>query len=177
MKTTLKTLVCLLLAVLCVEMKAQKKNSEGPKEMDALVVTGGFDETMKNLEGKYTAQLLRDNKVVEEQVLKVSKGFKFTLKRDAHYTVKVKKEGYIARLLSVDSRIPDKAELEDLFKFHFETNLIDDAFYHHFENDDDIDFPIALVSYAKRCDCFEYDKKYTKELMSRIVGTLMVGGY
>lgn len=155
---------------------AQKKNFATDEGQPALEVTGKFDETMKHLEGKYVVKVLRDNKVVNEQVLRVSKPFKFVLTRDTHYTLKIEKEGYIARLLSVDTKIPEKADLDELFKFYFETNLIDEAFYHHFD-DDDVDFPIALVAYAKKCDCFQYDKKYTETLMSRIVSTLMVGGY
>jgi hypothetical protein len=155
---------------------AQKHAGDNNYEADCLEVTGKFDESMKSLEGKYTAKILRDNKVVEEKTLKVKQGFKFILKRDVLYTLKIEKEGYIPRLLSISTKIPEKAELDDLFKFHFETNLIDEAFYTHFD-DDDIDFPIALVAYSKRCDCFEYDKKYTQELMARLVGTLMMGGY
>lgn len=171
--------ISVLLTILCFSAFlsfAQKKTVENNYETDCLEVTGKFDETMKSLQGTYTAKILRDNKVVEEKTLKVKQGFKFVLKRDVLYTLKIEKEGYIPRLLSISTKIPEKSELDDLFKFHFETNLIDEAFYTKFE-DDDIDFPIALVAYAKRCDCFEYDKKYTQELMSRLVGTLMVGGY
>lgn len=156
----------------------KKKPATSDYETDCLQVTGKFDETMKSLEGKYTVKVLRDNKVVEEQLLKVKQGFKFVLKKGVMYTIKIEKEGYIPRLLSVSTKLPEKLDLDghDLFKFHFETNLIDEAFYHHFE-DDDVDFPIALVDYSKRCDCFEYDKKYTQELMSRLIGKIMVGGY
>lgn len=157
---------------------AQKKKqaaSQNPNEVDCLELTGKFDESMKSLEGKYTAKILRDNKVVEEQTLKVNKGFKFILKKDVQYTLKIEKEGYIPRLLSISTKVPDKADLEELFKFYFETNLIEEGLYNHFD-DDDIDFPIALVSYFKKCDCFEYDKKYTQELMSRLIGRIMAGG-
>ncbi|HXB41621.1 MAG TPA: hypothetical protein VNZ49_13860 [Bacteroidia bacterium] len=155
---------------------AQKNKAANDSEINCLEVTGKFDESMKSLEGKYTVKLMRDNKVVEEQNLKVNKGFRFVLAKDVQYTIKIEKEGYIPRLLSVSTKIPEKSDLTELFKFHFETNLIDQAFYYRFD-DDDIDFPIALVSYAKKCDCFEYNKKYTQELMSRLINKLMVGGY
>lgn len=156
---------------------AQEKTTEAKDEINCLEVTGKFDESMKSVEGKYTAKLLRDNKTVEEQVLKVSKGFRFVLKKDVQYTIRLEKEGYIPRLLSISTALPAKADVsEELYKFHFETNLIDEAFYTKFD-DDDIDFPIALVNYAKKCDCFEYDKKYTEKLMARLVSTIMLGGY
>ena len=156
---------------------AQKKKApKNEYETDCLQITGKFDESMKSLEGNYSVKIMRDNKVVDEQTMKVSKQFKFILKKGVLYTVKIEKAGYIPRLLSVDTKIPEKSDVSELFKFHFETNLIDEAFYNHFD-DDDIDFPIALVSYTKRCDCFEYNKKYTQELMSRLINKLMVGGY
>ena len=157
---------------------AQKKKPEvkNEYEVDCLQITGKFDESMKSLEGKYSVKIMRDNKVVDENTMKVTKPFKFILKKSVLYTIKIEKAGYIPRLLSVNTNIPDKSDLSELFKFHFETNLIDEAFYNHFD-DDDIDFPIALVSYGKGCDCFEYNKKYTQELMSRLINKLMVGGY
>ena len=177
---TISPISCLLgIFLLAVTLNgfAQQKNTESKDEVNCLEVTGKFDESMKNIEGKYTAKLLRDNKTVEEQVLKVSKGFRFILKKGVQYTVRIEKEGYIPRLLSVSTTLPDKADVsEELYKFHFETNLIDEAFYTKFD-DDDIDFPIALVSYSKKCDCFEYDKKYTEKLMARLVSTIMLGGY
>ncbi len=172
--TVLTLLFCLSLTASYAQKK--KPKSDEDHNTDCLKVTGNFDETMKSLEGTYTAKILRDNKVEQEQTLKVSKGFKFVLKKGILYTLKIEKPGYIARLVSIDTKIPDKTDIGDLFKFHFETNLIDEAFYHHFD-DDDIDFPIALVAYSKGCDCFEFDKKYTKALMSRLVGKIMVGGY
>jgi hypothetical protein len=39
-----------------------------------------------------------------------------------------------------------------------------------------MDFPLALISYSKKCDCFEYDEKYTSDLMARLMNTLMYGG-
>ncbi len=176
MKRKLGLSVFFILFFTCLSAFAQKGKEENKDETDCLQVTGKFDESMKSLEGKYSVKLMRDNKVVEEQNLKVNKGFKFILKRSVLYTLKIEKEGYIPRLLSVSTKIPEKSDLTELFKFHFETNLIDQVFYNHFD-DDDIDFPIALVSYTKRCDCFEYNKKYTQELMSRLINKLMVGGY
>ena len=160
----------------CLNLSAQKKKGDSDDEVKCLQVTGKFDETMKALEGKYTVKLMLDNKVVEEQSLKVKQQFKFILKRNKEYTLKIEKPGYIQRLLSVSTKIPEKANLDDIFKFHFETNLIEESLYHQFD-EDDIDFPIALVSYAKKCDCFEYNKKYTQEIMTRMMSKIMTGGY
>lgn len=166
-----------MLFVCLAPLQAQDKSAaSNDYETDCLQVTGKLDETMKSLEGKYTVKLLRDNKTAEEQSLKIGKGFKFILKKDVLYTLRIEKEGYIPRLLSISTKIPEKADVSDLFKFYFETNLIEEAFYDRFD-DDDVDFPIALVGYAKSCDCFEFDQKYTRKLMTRLMNSLMQGGY
>ena len=40
-----------------------------------LVLTGNFDGTVKDLEGTYKAQLILNNKVIQEQNIKVKKSF------------------------------------------------------------------------------------------------------
>lgn len=152
---------------------AQDKKSE---EVECLEVTGEFDESMKSLEGKYKVSVMRDNKVLETKEVKVNRQFKFILSSNVHYTIKLEKPGYIPRYMSVNTEIPKNADLEEIYKFYFATNLINEELQYHFE-DDDIDFPIALVAYKKKCDCFAYDKKYTEELMTRLVNKIMSGGY
>ena len=151
------------------------KKKETPVDTaECLEFTGKFDESMKNLEGNYTVKLIRNNKVIQEENLKVKKSFKFILKKNMLYTIKVEKEGFIPRLFSISTNMSSKVDLEELFKFNFETNLISQDLYHQFD-DDDMDFPLALISYSKKCDCFEYDKKYTAEIMTRIVNRLLYG--
>lgn len=152
---------------------AQEKKSA---EIECLEVTGEFDESMKSLEGKYKVSVLRDNKVVETKEIKVNRQFKLILFSNVHYTIKLEKPGYIPRYLSINTEIPNSADLEEIYKFYFATNLINEELQYHFD-DDDIDFPIALVAYKKKCDCFAYDKKYTEELMTRLVNKIMSGGY
>jgi hypothetical protein len=139
-----------------------------------LTITGNFDGTVKDLEGNYKAKLMRDNKVIEEQNLKVKKSFEFTLKKNLLYAIKVEKEGYIPKIISISTKMSDKIEMESPYKFNFETNLISQELYGHFD-DDDVDFPVALVSYGKKCDCFEYNRDYTAKLINRMFTNLLFG--
>ena len=141
---------------------------------NCLVFTGKLDASMKSAEGEYSVKLIRDNKVIETQIIKVKKSFKFTLKKNMFYTIKVEKESFIPRLFSISTTLPYSVEVGNLFKFNFETNLISADLYHQFD-DDDMDFPLALISYGKSCDCFEYNKKYTEEIMNRIINRLLSG--
>ncbi len=68
------------------------------------------------------------------------------------------------------NNLPNK----DLCVFSFETNLLSEELKGNFD-DDDVDFPIALVSYNKNCDCFEHDREYTLSLIQRMMNNLFFG--
>ena len=152
----------------------EKKIKPADTTVDCLEFTGKLDASMKSAEGDYTVKLIRDNKVIEAQTIGVKKAFKFILKMNMFYTIRVEKEGFIPRLFSVSTTLPKNLAEGDIFKFHFETNLISSELYHQFD-DDDMDFPLALISYGKSCECFEYDRKYTEKIMSRIISRLLNG--
>jgi hypothetical protein len=142
---------------------------------NCLAFTGKLDGSMKSAEGEYTVKLIRDNKVIQTEKVGVKKSFKLTLKRNMFYTIKIEKEGFIPRLFSLSTTLPYTIEPGgDLYKFHFETNLISAELYHQFD-DDDMDFPLALISYDKANDKFDYDKKYTEKIMTRIINRILFG--
>lgn len=155
---------------------SQAKKTVKVDTSECLTITGNFDGTVKDLEGNYKAKLIKDNKVIEEQDLKVKKSFEFTLKKNMLYTIRIEKDGFIPKLLSISTKMPDKIEVDSPYKFNFETNLISQELYGHF-NDDDVDFPVALISYGKKCDCFEYNQEYTAKLINRMYNNLLFGSY
>jgi hypothetical protein len=180
MKTSLHNLkwVCALLLVFgFINLNAQnnKKKTTVIDTSECLDFTGSFDGTVKDFDGTYTVKLYLDNKLITTQILKVKKRFSVILNKNSLYTVKVEKDGYIPKTVSINTTLPDKVEMTDLFRFNFETNLLSNDLAVHFE-DDDIDFPVALVSYGKKCDCFEFNKEYTESLIHRMVNDLMFGG-
>jgi hypothetical protein len=155
--------------------QTDKKKSTVIDTSECLEFTGSFDGTVKDFDGTYTVKLYLDNKLITTQVLKVKKKFAVILNKNSLYTIRVEKEGYIPKAVSINTKIPNKVEITDLFRFHFETNLLSNDLSVHFD-DDDIDFPVALVTYGKKCDCFEFNKEYTESLIHRMVNDLMFGG-
>src|SRR6201993_5427978 len=168
MKNILSFLFVLTVSLTYSQKQLVKDTSE------CLTITGNFDGTVKDLEGNYKAKLIRDNKVIEVQDLKVKKSFEFTLKKNMLYAIKVEKEGYIPKLISISTTMSSKIMVESPYKFNFETNLLSQDLYGHFD-DDDVDFPVALVSYGKKCDCFEYNRDYTAKLINRMYTNLLFG--
>ena len=155
--------------------QTNKKKSTVVDTSECLEITGSFDGSVKDFEGTYVAKLYLDNKLVTSQTLKVKKKFIFILNKNSIYAIRVEKEGYIPKTVSINTKIPDKVEVGDPYRFHLSTNLLSNDLVVHFD-DDDIDFPVALVSYKKGCDCFEFNEEYTKSLINRMVNDLMFGG-
>ncbi|HEX7414928.1 MAG TPA: hypothetical protein VF411_12865 [Bacteroidia bacterium] len=179
MKQTSKTilkLLCILCIFACNYCFAQtnKREALALDTSECLIITGSFDGTVKDFEGIYTAKLLKDNKIINSQVLKIKKKFAFILDKNTLYAIRVEKAGYIAKTISISTFLPDNIEIDVPFKFHFQTNLISEDLSGHF-NDDDVDFPVALISYGKKCDCFEFNKEYTNSLINRMVNNLLFG--
>ena len=160
MKTTrvlnFKLACIVVLAFSFVKLHAQvdKKKITVVDTSECLEFTGSFDGTVKDFEGTYIAKLYLDNKLITSQVLKVKKKFAFILNKNSLYTVMVEKEGYIPKVVSINTKIPKNIEVDDLYRFHFETNLLSNELAVHFD-DDDIDFPVALLGYSKKEDQFE----------------------
>jgi hypothetical protein len=162
------TLVCLFTAA------STYAQNQGDENENCLEFIGKFDGTVKDLSGLYTIQLIQDNKVMKEQTISVTASFRFVLKRNMLYTVKLEKQGYISKTVSVSTVLPKKIEIENLYTFKLETNLLSQDLQGHFK-DDDLDFPVALVSYGKKCDCFEYNRDYTAKLINSMYNNLVFG--
>ena len=150
------------------------ENTEENDEEDFLEIVGNFDGTVLDFNGKYTATLIVENDIIEVQDLKVRKSMFFLLQKNKIYTIRIDKEGYISKCISIYTFTPDDDRLKQPYLFTFETNLLSSDLISHFE-DDDIDFPVALIGYKKDCKCFEYNKQYTSSLMNRMMGNLFFG--
>jgi hypothetical protein len=132
-----------------------------------LEVDGKISNAGQGDDGICTIELVSSNKVIATTVLKGRKNkFKFLLEKGSVYTIKISKHGYVTRLVSIDTNMD--VQDEDLYKFSFETKLI---------KEDDLDklnkeylyFPIALIFYDAKKDCFVYDKEYTSKIKKEIV--------
>ena len=73
-----------------------------------LEFVGKFDGTVKDLSGEYKAQLIKDNKVIKELTQTVTSSFRFIMKKNMAYTVKLVKQGYISKTVSVNTSLPKK---------------------------------------------------------------------
>lgn len=129
-------------------------------EIDGLIQNATIDN--KN---NCTVELLRANTVIETIVLDGKKKFRFYLNKNTMYSIRISKKGFITRLVAIDTRMLRTSY--DLYSFSFETSLPEEASSEKM-NKNYIDFPIALVYFDNRKDCFVYDKSYTAKLKKEI---------
>jgi hypothetical protein len=105
-------------------------------------------------------ELVLDNEQVELLDVASFQPFKFYLKKNKSYTIKLSKNRFIQKSITVNTDLPPGTKIKSLLKFHFETDLVkapDDQFQ---RKSDALDFPIALVRYDVTKKKFDYSQKY-----------------
>lgn len=111
-------------------------------------------------------ELLCSNTVVQSVMLKDGKKkVKFLLKKNAMYTIRISKKEHITKLVCIDTRI--KKPNYDLYSFSFETRMLPETVIEKADRDY-LDFPVALIYYDSRKDCFTYDKEYSTKLKKEL---------
>ncbi|WP_317899955.1 hypothetical protein [Aurantibacillus circumpalustris] len=132
-----------------------------------LQVDGKITNANEGEDGFCTIELMSSNRVITSAILKGGKKtFKFLLGRDVTYTIRISKPGYLPRLVCIDTKM-DQTE-EELYNFSFETKLLSERESTKL-NKEYLDFPIALIYYDNKKDCFVYDKSYTSKIKKEIV--------
>lgn len=167
--STVQTMAFFLIFSTAFGFSDDKKKATAPATDNeiCLEVTGNLDASMKDKEGSYTVKLIHNNKVIEQTVVDSKQKFKLNLKRNTSYTIRIEKDGYIPRIVSVNTALPEKVRQANLYRFHFDMELFSESFAKYFDSDD-IDFPVALIAYDKNKGVFHYDKSYTSRIQQKM---------
>jgi hypothetical protein len=157
------TLSALLLSITHYSF-AQAEEEKEINTNDTLVVlkvTGMATEHEKPLNGA-TIALYKENEEMEwEEVTSAEHhdhNFSYSLLGNSHYTIRLSKEGFYPRSLSINTSLPKKYFLNEVFVFEFDVDLIKIT---PGSNDYYYDFPIALIRFNYEKDDFEFSEKYT----------------
>ncbi|MEO6306126.1 MAG: hypothetical protein ABIP51_23460 [Bacteroidia bacterium] len=114
--------------------------------------------------GSYKVELLKDNVVIDSTKVSVNKEFEFALSKNAWYTIRVTKEGFVPLLLSVDTKLDPQNAL--IYDFKFETELLDSKQVN--ANNEIMDLPIGLVQFDKANNRFYPVENYTVDIKQKI---------
>lgn len=132
-----------------------------------LEIDGKITNASESSEKNCVVELICENKIVSTLVLKGGKKkFKFLLDKNAVYSIRISKTGYISKLINIDTKM-NMAEVE-LYNFSFETSLIKKSSAEHL-NKDLLDLPVALIYFDRKKDCFVYDKEYSNKIKKEFV--------
>ncbi len=118
-----------------------------------------------DLSRTYKIELLCHNDLVDSGLVVDNESFLLKVKKNSWYTIRIIKEGYFPMVVSIDTRLPEYNTGNH--SFHFDTELIVEN-YTSIQDQDAIDFPIAIVSFNSSNDMFMPVKEYSKNIKSSL---------
>jgi len=150
--------------------RAMSNGSSRTDSMICLEVDGKIINALEGDDATCLIELFNSNTLVSWATLKEGrKSFKFLLKKNSVYTIKISKRGYITRLVGVDTKAAVRdVDEEDLYNFSFETKLLKSEELEKLDKEF-LDFPIALIYFDTKKECFVYDKEYTSRIKKEVV--------
>jgi hypothetical protein len=100
---------------------------------------------------RYKIHLLRNNTIIDSVIVERHKPFCFFLKKDGQYAIQISREGYLPRLMQLNTIFSDRKPNHCYFKFQVNATLKE-------KNDPPIDqFSATLVSYDEKKGGFYYE--------------------
>jgi hypothetical protein len=131
-----------------------------------LEIDGKIINAAEGIDGTCTVELICANITVESSILKDGKKkFRFILKKNQTYSIRLSKKGYVSKLISVNTTIPN--DFDEIYKFSFETKLAENTNSAR-SNKEVSDFPIAIIYFDQKKDCFDYNKEYTSRIKKEL---------
>lgn len=132
-----------------------------PDSIFCLEIKGKIFNIGNKTKDTYKVELIYYNTVINKENVHLNKAFKYELKKDAFYTIRISKDGYITRLISICTKLP--SQHNDLYKLDFETELIEE---HESKklNADALDFPITIIYYDAKSNWFYINEEYTSNI-------------
>lgn len=172
MKTTVSKKIEVIAAVVILFFSIPSFAGEDPvleeyRKETCLHITGKIDLINEPEDGNtYKVELIYFNKVLKVLEIKESKTFKFSLKRDSYYTIRISKKGYVTKLISIDTNLdPEMTDVN--CKFRFDTTLMPESDATNL-NPDALDFPVALIYYNENQGQFDNNNKYTASIKRQL---------
>jgi hypothetical protein len=170
MKTSiLKTSLFSLVLMFAVSVASAKGGKLKYDSLSCLLIEGRVLD-LEEKPGDCVVELIdANNEVVDSLILRDGKSkFGFVLQKNTYYAIRISKEGYISKLVSINTEI--LTEQEGIHRFNFQTRLMNNVLSKRL-NQDVIDFPVAIIHFDYENNCFDYDKEYTTKIKKELFTT------
>ena len=164
----MKNLILSPITLILISLLSFSTSVFGGNEKDSLycIEIDGKVLISKNDPSKtYKIELLCHNDLVDSGVVVDDESFLLKVKKNSWYTIRIVKEGYFPLIVSIDTRLPEYSTGNH--KFHFDTELIVEN-YTSIQDQDAIDFPIAIVSFNTKNDLFTPIREYSKNIRTSL---------
>lgn len=137
-----------------------------------LILKGKVTKTSISAGHTYTVQLVDNNFIVHSKTVKAGNKFEFKLKKDQWYAVKIIKSGCVSKFISITTHNLPELTAEDVYVVNFD--LADPISYDEVKylDKDAADFPLAIISYDRTKDSFDYVEEYTRNIKSKLISTI-----
>ena len=122
----------------------------------------------------YKVSLILENREIESITVKEGKSFKFLLKENTWYAIKIKNEESIQKIISINTWIPmgnrySLSHYDLSFEIGPPISLIESKIF----DSDLIDFPVAVIYYDTKKENFNLDEKYYYNIREALVASMM----
>ncbi len=159
-KQTVTFFITLLFSLLFLAIKSHGQTNIHDS-LICLEIKGKITNLGSKSDDTYIVELIYYNTVAIAEKLNVNKSFKYELKKDAIYTVRISKPGYITKLISIYTKLAEKHD--ELYRLDFETELIEEHKAKKL-NADALDFPITIIYYDDKANWFYFNEEYTSNI-------------
>lgn len=164
MKKSLLFLV-LLNCFMFAGIAGNKNKNKNADSLLCLEISGRVSNFKLKQKVAYKVELISYNKIIDSVTINDKSDFKFILKRDCHYAIRISAPGYITRLVSVYTNI--SPDINAFYRFQFDTELIESHVSKKLDSDA-LDFPIAVISFHDDIANFYYSEEYTANLKRQL---------
>ena len=164
--TGFKFIITIFISLVALNGSAQLNSRLNFDSLSCLLIDGRINNADEGMDETCLVELICDNEVVSTITLKEGKkNFRFVLEKNKYYGIRMSKEGYIAKLLSINTDLVTQTYA--LYGFEFETGLIKNGAIKAF-NEDALDFPVAIIAFDYDKDEFSYNEEYTTYIKKEI---------
>ena len=154
--------------------KHQKLPSNASNATNSLELNCKLQKTCVQTSKEYTVSLIQENTEIESVTVKAGKSFKFLLKENNWYAIKIKNEESTTKVISINTWIPMSNRYSLChYNLSFEVGApISNTEAKSFDNDL-IDFPVAVIMYDQKKEDFNLDEKYFSNIRESLVESMI----
>ncbi len=175
-KVRRSVLVMLLVSIqLCVFSQSSEQLQDAPSNAtNYLELNCKLQKGDTKTSNEYTISLVLENREMESITVKEGKSFKFLLKENSWYAIKIKNDESIEKVISINTWIPmgnrySLSHYDLSFEIGPPISLIEAKIF----DSDLIDFPVAVIYYDPQKENFNLDEKYFYNIREALVASMI----